>query len=807
MLRKRAWIVASGVVFCLVLYLWYATRVDPERLRPGQCTVFLDRKGRVLRFVPDSQGLRHRWVSLKEMPGFVPEAFIAAEDERFYSHYGVDIVAVLRALRDNILKGRIVSGASTITQQLCRLAYPRGRTYREKFIEMLRSIRVEMALDKARILELYLNRVPMGGNITGVDLAAKVYFGKPLSDITLAEAATLASLPKAPAKYNPLGPHRNLLIKRRNWVLGRMKRLGFISEREYKEAVSEALHIERHTFPFNAPHLVDLLLNRLPAEVLKGQVYTTVDLAVQEELEKVLISHKDRLRYRGARQAAAIVVHNPTMEVLAMAGSMKYGPEDRGFVNGAVAPRSAGSTLKPFLYALAIESGFLPTHILSDTTVVFPSPSGDYIPVNYDRRQYGPVMMRTALGSSLNLSAVKMLNSLGLERFYEFLRQLHLINHPEYGPRYYGLGLAIGNPEVSLEQLVTAYAMLANGGIYRPLRYLRAQGTSEGSSLLSPATAYIITDMLSDPAARALTFGNTNSMNFPFKIALKTGTSTKYRDCWIVGYTPEYTVGVWVGNFEGTPTWGLSGASAAAPILKDIMDILYRRGSPSWFSPPRDVSQRQVCAISGMKPGPYCRYKKKELFIKGTEPEKECTFHTSDVAYHMLPAQYARWLYEKTSAGTEGGYRLKGLPTDLKDLFRASLPEAIDIEGHSINIRGAVQETKSENRPGTPYRGHLSIGHSMEEPPEASTGEIYYVKIIYPLDGDHFVSDADPHEIIRLQALTTGPLPYVIWFVDGEELTRAGPPYDAYWKPAPGVHTITASSPQNTGDSIEVVVE
>ncbi len=808
--RKAKLLTIALALVVLLGPLWYLTRVDLKDLRPDRCIIFLDRQSRVLRFVPDPMGLRHRWVDLSEMPEILVKAFIAGEDERFLSHMGFDLVAILRALRDNLRQGRIVSGASTITQQLCRLAYPRKRTYMAKFLEILRSIRIELMLTKEQILQYYLNRVPMGNNITGVGLASEVYFGKSVKDLTVAEAATLAALPKAPEKYNPYGPNRALLKKRRNWILKRMRALGFISEPQYQQALREALSIRAYRFAFNAPHLVELLMKRLTEERLPEEVFTTIDLTIQKEVERVLLSHKQRLSYRGARQVAALVVHNPTMGVLAMVGSISYGPENRGYVNGTTALRSAGSTLKPFLYALAIENGFLPTHILSDTTMVLPSPSGDYVPVNYDRRQYGPVMMRTALGSSLNLSAVKMLNSLGLDRFYEFLKDIHLINYPERGPEYYGLGLAIGNPEVSLEELVGAYAMLANRGVYRPLRYLLHEPPAQGTRIISPATAYIITDMLSDPAARGLTFGNTESLNYPFKVALKTGTSTRYRDCWIVAYTPEYTIGIWVGNFEGDPTWGLSGASGAAPILKDILGILYRKGTPSDFVAPEDVLEKEVCAISGMRPGPYCRYIKKEFFIKGTEPDRVCTFHTPQRAYHLLPSVYASWLYEKASSGTEGGYRLKGFPADLARVFIHRPEDELPSEGPSVRVRGGrVVGFRESSRRGSPLvqRAHYRIGSPPELSPPLQASEVSYVKILYPLNGDRFVYEGDRNEMIRLEAITTGPVKYVIWFVDGRELTRTGPPYQTYWKPTPGVHTITVTTPQQTGDTVEIVVE
>src|SRR5574341_1088679 len=497
--KKLALFFILLMAFCLTASAFYYMWIEfnpaflSKAALTGLGTVFTDRYGKELRFLPDVKGERARWVPLAGIPVTVRNAFIAAEDERFYRHHGFDAIAILRALWSNVTKGRVVSGASTISQQVVRLVYSsqleppltqpsplRGedkgegarRTYRNKLIEIIRSIKMERVLSKDEILEQYLNRVPMGNNLVGVETAARAYFGVSVNNLSASDAALLASLPKAPGMLNPYGSGYPRLLERRNWVLGRMEALGLMSHDKYLTAKDEQPRLRKLNFVSAAPHVIDMLQKQ---SVEGGRIKTTIDLDLQTRVQQILASHADRLKYREATQAAAIVIHNPTMEVLAAAGSIAHSEKNDGFNIGVLAQRSAGSTLKPFLYALAIESGETVSTLIEDTERTYRSREGQYSPLNFDRKEYGPVKMRAALGNSLNLSAVKMLQRVGEERFYDMLVRLDLINHPERGPEHYGLGMAIGNPEVSPEQLATAYAMLANYGIYCEVKYGSAQ--------------------------------------------------------------------------------------------------------------------------------------------------------------------------------------------------------------------------------------------------------------------------------------------------------------------------------------------
>ncbi len=854
---------AAMVVSISAAYFFSTVSFDAAMLSryasTGRGTVFVDRYDRELRFLPDVKGERARRVPLSEIPVTVRNAFIAAEDERFYRHHGFDAAAIVRAAWSNITKRKVVSGASTISQQVVRLAYydcglknetsKKKRTYRDKLIEIVRSIKMERMFSKDAILEQYLNRVPMGNNLVGVETASLAYFGTSVKNLSPSEAALLASLPKAPGMLNPYGEGFARLIERRNWVLGRMNTLGFLSHEQYLLAKGGKPHLKKLLFASGAPHVVDMLLQQ---GVAGSRVRTTIDLGIQTRVQEILASHAERLKYSGASQAAAIVIHNPTMEVLASVGSLEYSEKNDGFNNGVRAFRSAGSALKPFLYALAIESGETVATLLQDTEKKYRSREGQYSPLNFDRKEYGPVTMRVALGNSLNLSAVKMLQRMGEDRFYEMLTRLDLINRPELGSEHYGLGMAIGNPEVSPQQLATAFAMLANGGIYRPVKYvLGSQGSGAGVQgagiggreqksgvrsqesggkgvtshvslltshekryLLLPQTAYIISDILSDPTARALTFNRSrHMMDSPFRVAIKTGTSTFFRDLWAVGYTPDYTVAVWVGNFDGSATKNLSGSSAAVPIFADIMTWLYPQSEPTWFKQPKGITRVKVCGYSGMKPSPHCTHTLGELFITGTEPRVTCTFHTETAKRHELSAPYAGWLYDKNKTGSAGRFRLAGFSDDLNTVFQDPLEGMSNqhepgIQARNIKIAKSVYTASAPIGPQHGSR-HYSIGSAAPAQAEsiAARGDAV-IKIVYPLDRDRFVLNGhEKNQQIKFQAVVAHPVSYVDWFVNEKLFKRTGPPYQVYWPLEEGRFRITAVTPSNIGDSVEMRVE
>jgi penicillin-binding protein 1C len=800
---RRAWCLAAALL-TLVGLAWHfeaASRLDPEALKPRPGPLVLDRAGRILRLVPEAQGRKLVVLPDHDIPPLVAAAFIAAEDQRFRHHPGIDPLAVLRAAAANLAHGRIVSGASTITQQLVRLTCPGPRTYYRKLVEMLRSLRVEMALSKDDILRCYLDRVPLGNNLMGVEAGAWAYFGKRAAQLTAGEAALLAALVKAPGALNPYGPHRARLLARQRWILSRMVRLGYLSPPAIQSPQEDPVRVRgnRHRppgFPFEAPHFVNLVLERQgPSARSSQRLRTTLDLPLQQRAQAIVGSHRARLLKAGASQAAAVIVANRSRKVLALVGSCAYGPRDQGFNNGATAWRSPGSTLKPFLYALALDQGYTPASVLEDVERRYRTPRGEFIPANFDRVCHGPISFREALGNSLNLPAVHLLNLMGPETYYDTLAELDLINRPEFNPNHYGLGLVVGNPEVSLLQLAAAYVCLANGGKFGPLRLTRESPPAEATPVFSPQAAFIINDILSDPLARARIFGGAAAMNPPYRMAIKTGTSTRARDLWTVAYTPEYTLAVWVGNFNGRPTANLCGATAAAPIVADLAAVLFAGKTPSPFPRPEGVTSAVVCAFSGMKPGPGCVHRRREFFLAGTEPQRRCSYHHPREPWHRMPTNFAGWLHQRFEKGGEGRFRLADFDQDLRKTFQG--PWAA---GMRLGPPGGRRRAGSAGLNPPPGTGSY--------PAAGTDGLALRVSISYPLAGDRFLLPPRAEVVpLTAKARCRDPLPAVTWFVDGREVAATGPPYELPLDLPRGRHRLTVVGPGDQGDSVAVLVQ
>jgi penicillin-binding protein 1C len=796
------WLLLVGVIGLAGFYLEAASRFEPGALVPVPGALVLDHQGEILRLVPDSQGRKAVRLPAGPLPPTVVAAFVAAEDQRFWQHPGVDVLAVVRAACQNLAAWRIVSGASTITQQLARLTCPGPRTYWRKLLEMVRSLRIEQALSKEEILRCYLDRVPLGYNLVGVESAALAYFGKSAATLTLSQAAVLAALVKAPGALRPHGRRHARLMARQRWVLGRMVSLGLISSRELELARQEPLVFHgvggaKPVFPFRAPHFVQMTLRRQGALASpQGPVRTTLELNLQRLVEAAVLSHRTRLRKSGASQAACVVVDNRTLGVLALVGSYHYGSGHQGFNNGAAALRSPGSALKPFLYAQALDMGFSSATVLADVERHYRTPWGEFLPANFDRSVHGPVPFREALANSLNLSAVNLLNAVGFETFYDNLKRLQLINHPERSAAHYGLGLVVGNPEVTLLQLAAAYACLANGGVFRNLRLEVKEPVEAGVRVFSPQAAFIISDILADPLARGRVFGGCLSMNEPYPLAAKTGTSTKYRDCWCIAYSPEYTVAVWVGNFTGWPTANLSGATAAAPIVADVVRELFGGRRPASFPRPEGVVSAQICAFSGLLPAQGCTHLRREFFLTGMVPTQSCTYHHPRDPWHHLTTPYAGWLRQRYARGGEGRFRLAGFDENLERLFSDD------------------QETASTAPVPTSLDGRLPMRPAAASPtkpaqvPFPASGPGLLVTIQYPLDGDRFLLQPPAEELpLTVKAVCHVPLQKVTWVLNSQEVAATGPPYEVTLKLGRGRHCLMALGPNGIGDTVTVVVQ
>ena len=631
---SRLWVRRLGrVAACTALGLALLVLGGPLALRlvplpPGLSTPpvseveLLDRNGQPLRVVRPGDAPFGHPIAYAEIPQSLIVATLAAEDRRFWRHRGVDFLATFRAAGQFLRHGRVVSGGSTITQQLIKQAAPRPRTLRTKLIEALQAMRLEQVWSKPRILTEYLNRVDYGNFNRGAAAAARFYFAKPLPDLSPAESALLAALPQAPSRLNPL-THFDRAGKRQRWILGRMATAGWLTPAELRRDLGEPLKLAEPRRVFAAPHFVDLLLAKGdPAWPRAGSarpIRTSLDLDLNRFAEDSLRTHLAGLQPQHVSNGAVVILANETGEVLGLVGSEDYFSPAAGQVNDAWAPRSPGSALKPFTYLLALERGATPATIVADVPTEFATATGLFAPVNYNRHCYGPMRYRLALANSLNISAVKVLASLGGPGPLEHLLQQCGLSTLIRSPEEYGLGLTIGNAEVRLLELANAYACLARLGEYRPYRLTLATATTDprlpklaertshsvpqpaGERLADAGPAYLIADMLADNDARLPAFGAESSLRFDFPVACKTGTSSDFRDNWAFGYTPEFTVGVWVGNADGSPMQAVSGVTGAAPILHDLFEYLHQHRGTTWYSPPTNLVECWVNPITGKR--------------------------------------------------------------------------------------------------------------------------------------------------------------------------------------------------------------
>ncbi|HEY6137668.1 MAG TPA: transglycosylase domain-containing protein [Thermoanaerobaculia bacterium] len=587
----------------------------------------LDRNGIVLYEPLGRGGTRSAWLS--EIPHNVERATIAAEDKRFYVHPGIDPIAVFRALAHDIRRGKIVEGGSTITQQVAKLMLQR-RTRWQKLHEAVVALQLEARYSKKEILALYLNLAPYGEQTIGVARASLRYFGCDPEQLTVAQAAYLASLPQRPSAKTV----------RYRAVLQRMH----ASRADFAEELS----FDKGRHPLLAQHFVErVLAEGAPHPGFAGvrgatRIQTTLDAKLQREILGIIAAAKPELLRHGAHAVAVAVLDNRSGGWLAWEGSGDYfGTDFGGAIDGVVTPRQPGSALKPFTYALAFESGFTPATVLDDVPSHFPTAEEGvvYTPRNYDGRYRGPLRARLALAGSENVPAVQLLSKLGPSSLLRFLRA-EGFEHFDRTAGYYGLGLTLGDAEVTLEELVRAYATFARGGV-----------AVSGKRLVSQRTAFWITDILSDPNAREYIFGSGGALDFPFPVAVKTGTSQAYRDNWTVGYTRDVTVGVWVGNFDLTALRNSSGVTGAGPIFHAVM-LAAAKDHEQIVERPVDLELVPVCALTGLRPSTAC-----------PEVDNEWLPFDAPVVFCAHPSGVRRPSRRSDSAGMAGALHIEN-PAD-----------------------------------------------------------------------------------------------------------------------------------------------
>ncbi len=666
MIRRRA--VLPAVVAALALVAWLRLGTLPDGLlddRAEPSTLVIDRSGAVLYEARSAEGARAIRMRADAIPPVLAAATLGAEDHRFYRHPGLDPLAIARAFMRNARAGRVVEGGSTITQQVAKLLLARRagsrHGWRAKVQEALVALRLEHRLAKRDILALYLTLAPYGNQITGAERASRAYFARDPAQLTPAQTAFLAALPQRPSSFNPWRDAGKAQPRQRA-ILRRMQALGLLSAADASHALAERVTPLRPGDESPAPHFVENVLASFGRGRRPARIQTTLDIELQRAVRGIIETRRDDLRAHGAHHVAVVVLDNRSGEWLAWEGSGDYFDPNGGTIDGARVPRQPGSALKPFTYALAFEEGYGPASVLPDVPSHFPTaePGVFYSPRNYDGEYRGPLLARAALAGSENVPAVALLSRLGAASLLRLLRRAGVTTLEKAGV-YYGLGLTLGNAEVRLDELVTAYAALARGGVgVSPVSVKGAprEGRTE-ERLISNRSAYWVTDILADADAREYVFGRGGSLEFPFPVAAKTGTSQAYHDNWAIGYTREVTVGVWVGNFDRTPLRNSSGVTGAGPIFHAVMLAAMERVAPASgaaaggdtfeiVAAPSDAERRTICLVSGLAATDSCPRQALESVAREVVLSP-CSWHqkSADGVATVWPDEYRRWAHDR----------------------------------------------------------------------------------------------------------------------------------------------------------------
>ena len=711
-------------------------------------TKIYDRNDKLLvELTPNRSGFSSE-MNLSEMPTNFVSLLFFSEDRHFYEHHGVSFGDLFRAVWQNVTSLKTVSGGSTLTMQLIKMKREIKNNFFTKIFELFDAFKLEFYYSKKEILRAYLNNVYLGNRIFGIKKAAEMYFSKDVSALNLLEFAALIELIKQPSRLNPY-KNIDIIEKKAKKLLIRASDSGIITLGNMQANTNDRLTLKPTAAGINAPHFCLWALEEskkiiAPGETIK-EIHTTLDISLYSDFLYLINNRLNYIRMKNAGQSGILLIDNKTMEILVMIGSCDFFSAD-GQINATLVQRQPGSTMKPFTYALALESKkFTASTIIPDLPSSYPSMSGSYVPRNYDGRYHGPVRLAMALGCSYNIPAVYVLNKVGMHNYFPFLKKIGF-DSLDKTAHHYGLGLTLGNGDVSLLELVNAYTIFPNGGFYkkaRPIFYIKTDKDrivipqeEKPLNVLSPETAFLMNHILSEYKYKTPAFGANSPINFPFRLAVKTGTSKDYRDNTIVGYTKDLTIGVWTGNFSGAPMRDLPSSIGSGIILRDVVLELYNRGilhSEEFENVGLNIEKRRICKLSGMLAGPDCDTDE-EYFLTGTAPSEICTYHRDKKI--ALPEVYSDWAIENIPSQL--------LIIDESSQYRIIKPGNGDVYRFDSSVPDSTQEIELKAIPETPdiewsvngINFHKGVGARFRLKPgeyrltaKWSSGESHTVKI------------------------------------------------------------------------------
>lgn len=701
--------------------------------------------------------------TFEDVPEKLRQTFLYKEDNYFYYHPGFNPISIVRAFIRNSLYHKKTSGASTITMQVARLLEPKERNYWNKIVELFRAVQLECHYTKDEILSLYLNYVPYGSNVEGVGAASMIYFKKPLQRLSPAELTVLTIIPNRPISLRP-GKANTYVTQERNKWLRRYHKAYFFTTEELSDALKETFSAQRNPMPQKIPQLAMRLKKRYPHQDI---IVSCINKRIQETCEQLADQYIKRLHRKGIFNASILVLNNKTQEVQAYLGSTDFKDEvHQGQVDGIRAIRSPGSTLKPFVYARAFDKGLLTPHsIIADV----PTDFDGYSPENFDLKFYGKVSVEQALAYSLNIPAVKALQSISLADFIALLKkaQFKTIEKKSSG---LGPSLILGGCGVSLEELTLAYTAFVHEGQLKPYALSKGEKNTTSTTLFSPASAFMIHEILSMISRPDLPNHYQNTYRTP-RIAWKTGTSYGRRDAWSIGYSKNYTIGIWIGNFNGTGVPELTGADMATPLLFQLFNALDYNSSGDWFFRPPSLSFRHVCPESGLPAGDLCEHQIMDYFIPNVSPAQQC-----DHLNYRFVSPDERFSYCEKCLPLSG-YKKKAYPNlsaELVSFYKKEHLPFTEIPVHNPACEYAIQGKAPE--------------------------------IISPIhQKQYLIEKLSPSEIL-LKSRCASDIKKVYWYINNKYYKEATNGEAVFFNPPEGKVKISCSDDKGNNKSIEIEV-
>ncbi|MBN2413005.1 penicillin-binding protein 1C [candidate division KSB1 bacterium] len=738
-----------------IYFYWMFSPVGPV-FQDDYSTLVFDTNGRLLRaFLTTDEQYRFPYKNI-QLPDKYITALITFEDKRFYKHPGFDPLALMNAFFTNLISGERKRGGSTITMQVCRLANPKPRTYFNKLIECFVALKYSVHFSKQHILRLYAAHVPMGGNIVGIQAASYHYFGKPVEEITWAEAALFAVLPNSPSLLN-IGREREKLILKRNLLLKKLYQNGCFDKISLDISCNEPLPEMKKSLPFEAPHFSYFAANHQTAG---KRILTTLDYYIQKQVKNAAFAEHRYLKSLGVTNLSVLVVETETGKIRAYIGSQNFNDFDNGGqVDGILAPRSTGSLLKPFLAAKALDRGpYTIRSLIKDVPTYY----GTFSPQNATKTFNGLVSLEDMLIKSLNVPAVRLLNEYGVKDFYDFLVQAGFQNLFR-SPDGYGLSLILGGAEADLRELTMLYASLGNMGVIRELQFTEQNKSDPGSGnnnrLFSRGSAWLVLNSLRQLARPGSEY-YWSYFNNQVPVAWKTGTSYGQKDGWAIGVNKQWTIGVWVGNFTGEGNASIGGAKSAAPLLFTLFNTLTRRNEKMWFDKPVDDLVRvDCCAESGFPAGPNCPQKNKQERPRDSWKPGICPFHRKFIVDKKTGHSVCSLCWKNADITN---VNLFIVPPLVKEIMQLSGKKVDEIPPHTENCPNEMAENRLE--------------------------------IVYPVNGIKILVPRDldgGYEKIVLSARHQHPSSQLFWFIDGKFLGETINIHQYTIDILPGKHKLT----------------